>query len=127
MSPSSLSAEIETVHPVLGNSRQSMVFRLMEASQICRGVRTPVHLPFPPPRRPDIRRTVGFKHCPEHRRTHIVQCSIFRRCSPLAPECCMRNLSDTLARLKRLRPMLAASTPAKSRLQPFTRFGSNPG
>jgi poly(hydroxyalkanoate) depolymerase family esterase len=39
----------------------------------------------------------------------------------------MRNLSDTLARLKRLRPMLAASTPAKSRLQPFTRFGSNPG
>lgn len=39
----------------------------------------------------------------------------------------MRNLSDTLTRLKLLRPMLAASTPTKSRLQPFTGFGSNPG
>jgi len=39
----------------------------------------------------------------------------------------MRNLSDTLTRLKRLRPMPAAWTPSKSRLQPFTAFGSNPG
>ena len=39
----------------------------------------------------------------------------------------MRNLSDTLARLKRLRPVPAASTPANSRLQSFTGFGSNPG
>jgi poly(hydroxyalkanoate) depolymerase family esterase len=37
----------------------------------------------------------------------------------------MRNLSDTLARLKRLRPPMV--TPANSRLQPFTGFGSNPG
>ncbi|QIL02127.1 PHB depolymerase family esterase [Sphingomonas sinipercae] len=39
----------------------------------------------------------------------------------------MRNLSDTLTRLKRLRPALGESTPATSPLQPFTGFGSNPG
>jgi poly(hydroxyalkanoate) depolymerase family esterase len=39
----------------------------------------------------------------------------------------MRNLSDTLARLKRLRPVRPASTPTNSRLEPFTDFGSNPG
>jgi poly(hydroxyalkanoate) depolymerase family esterase len=39
----------------------------------------------------------------------------------------MRNLSDTLTQLKRFRPKLAASPPAKSRLQPFAGFGSNPG
>lgn len=39
----------------------------------------------------------------------------------------MRSLSDTLTRLKRLRPVLAASTPDHSRLRPLTAFGSNPG
>ena len=39
----------------------------------------------------------------------------------------MRNLSDTLTRLKRLRPVPVASTPSTSRLKPFTGFGSNPG
>lgn len=39
----------------------------------------------------------------------------------------MRNLSDTLTRLKRLRPVPAASKPGNSRLQPFAGFGSNPG
>ena len=39
----------------------------------------------------------------------------------------MRNLSDTLTRLKRLRPVLRNATPTKSRLRPFTGFGSNPG
>jgi poly(hydroxyalkanoate) depolymerase family esterase len=39
----------------------------------------------------------------------------------------MRTLSDTLSRLKRLRPLRAASPPESGRLQPFTGFGSNPG
>lgn len=39
----------------------------------------------------------------------------------------MRNLSNTLARLKRLNAVGPASTPTKSRLEPFTGFGSNPG
>jgi poly(hydroxyalkanoate) depolymerase family esterase len=39
----------------------------------------------------------------------------------------MRSLSDTLIRLKRLSSVAGASTPANSRLQPFTDFGSNPG
>jgi poly(hydroxyalkanoate) depolymerase family esterase len=39
----------------------------------------------------------------------------------------MRSLSDTLTRLKRLRSVGVGSTPANSRLQPFTNFGSNPG
>jgi len=39
----------------------------------------------------------------------------------------MRTLSDTLARLKQLRPVPTASVPANGRLQPFVGFGSNPG
>ena len=39
----------------------------------------------------------------------------------------MRDLSDTLTRLKRLRPLAPASTQANGRLQPFAGFGSNPG
>lgn len=39
----------------------------------------------------------------------------------------MRNLSDTLARLKHLRPVLGAASQSSGRLQPFTAFGSNPG
>ena len=39
----------------------------------------------------------------------------------------MRNLSDTLSRLKRLRSMPGASSASNSRLKPFTGFGSNPG
>ena len=39
----------------------------------------------------------------------------------------MRNLSDTLTRLRRPRPVPDASMRPHSRLQPFTGFGSNPG
>lgn len=39
----------------------------------------------------------------------------------------MRRLSDTLSRLKRLRPNGIASPPTHGRLQPFTASGSNPG
>src|SRR4051812_19562159 len=39
----------------------------------------------------------------------------------------LRNLSDTLARLKRLRPVVGASALSNDRLQPFTAFGSNAG
>ncbi len=39
----------------------------------------------------------------------------------------MRKLSDTLSRLKRLRPAPSASSPTGGRLTPFTDFGSNPG
>jgi poly(hydroxyalkanoate) depolymerase family esterase len=46
---------------------------------------------------------------------------------PADRSCRMRSLSDTVARLKRLRPVLPVSTSASSRLQPFTGFGSNPG
>ncbi|GAA4747779.1 PHB depolymerase family esterase [Sphingomonas daechungensis] len=39
----------------------------------------------------------------------------------------MRNLSDTLVRLKRFRTVPPASTPTNSRLELFAGFGSNPG
>lgn len=39
----------------------------------------------------------------------------------------MRSLSDTIARLKRLRSGLPQTAPTSSRLQPFDKFGASPG